>query len=106
MLMGYPVNINQELENPSNHQHEKVFCDITLGKDIGFRWNKQNNSYELVTDLQTWSHSLPPERLLDQITQNYAMQTLTATAKLEGFEEEEVKTNDRGEVELVFTRWT
>ena len=40
MLMGYPVDINQELENPLGHNHAKVFCDITLDKDIGFRWNK------------------------------------------------------------------
>ena len=106
MLMGYPVDINQELENPSNHQHEKVLCDITLGKDIGFRWNNQSKSYELVADLQTWNHSVPPRRLLDKITQEYSIQVLTSTAKSEGYEVEEQNVTTEGAVELTVPRWT
>ena len=103
--MGYPVDINQELENPSDHQHEKVFCDITLGKDIGFRWNKQTQSYELVTDLQTWSREVPPKRFIDKVSQQYAIELLSATAKSEGFEVEKKEINREGAVELTVTRW-
>ena len=63
-------------------------------------------TYELVTDLQTWKHSVPPERLLSKITQQYAIEILTATAKLEGFQVEDKKTNSRQEVELILNKWS
>ena len=106
MLMGYPVDINQELENPLGHNHAKVFCDITLDKDIGFRWNKTTETYELVADLQTWKHPIPPERMLEKITQCYAQELLIMTGKEQGFEVEDQKVNDKNEVELTLTRWT
>ena len=53
MLDGHPVDINRELVNPIGHNHEKLRCEVTIGDDIGFVWNKQNLSYELVTDIQT-----------------------------------------------------
>ena len=65
LTIGLPVDTNQELENPVGHEHAKVMCDITLGTDIGFRLNKQTQTYELVTDIQTWNHSIPPRRLIE-----------------------------------------
>ena len=32
------------------------------GGDLGFRWNPANGAYELVTDLDLWSLTVPPER--------------------------------------------
>ena len=69
LTLGLPVDVNQELENPVGHDHAKVRCDITLGTDIGFRLNRQTKNYELVTDLQTWKHPTPPQRMIEKITQ-------------------------------------
>ena len=105
MLDGYPVDINRELVNPIGHDHERVMCDVTIGDDMGFKWNKQTLSYELVTDIQTWNHSFPVKRFLEKITQLYCIQLLTATAKSQGFEVEEQKVNGNNAVELTVTRW-
>ena len=105
MLDGYPVDINRELVNPIGHDHEKVRCEVTIGDDIGFIWNKQTLSYELVTDIQTWNHSIPVARFIEKITQLYCIQLLTATAKSQGFEVEEQKVNSNNAVELTVTRW-
>ena len=106
MLDGYPVDINRELVNPIGHDHEKVRCEVTIGDDIGFVWNKQTLSYELVTDIQTWNHSIPVARFIEKITQLYCIQLLTATAKSEGFEVESQIVNNNNAVELTVTRWT
>ena len=105
MLDGYPVDINRQLVNPIGHDHEKVRCEVTIGDDIGFIWNKQTLSYELVTDIQTWNHSIPVARFIEKITQLYCIQLLTATAKSQGFEVEEQKVNSNNAVELTVTRW-
>tara|TARA_B100001250_G_scaffold105598_1_gene89094 strand:+ start:607 stop:990 length:384 start_codon:yes stop_codon:yes gene_type:complete len=105
MLDGYPVDINRELVNPIGHDHEKVRCEVTIGDDIGFIWNKQTLSYELVTDIQTWNHSIPVARFIEKITQLYCIQLLTATAKSQGFEIENQKVNSNNAVELTVTRW-
>ena len=106
MLDGHPVDINRELVNPIGHNHEKLRCEVTIGDDIGFVWNKQNLSYELVTDIQTWNHSIPVARFIEKITQLYCIQLLTATAKSEGFEVESQIVNNNNAVELTVTRWT
>lgn len=106
MLDGYPVDINRQLVNPIGHEHERVMCEVTIGDDMGFVWNKQSQCYELITDRQTWSHQIPIERFLEKITQLYCIELLTATAKSEGFEVEEQKVNSNNAVELTVTRWT
>ncbi len=106
MLMGHPVFVDETLENPTDHQHEEVHVEIAVGKDIGFRLNPATETYELVTDLQTWKEPVPVERFLDKLSQQYAIEVIQAAMKEEGFEEVSQTVNDRNEVELVVTRWT
>ena len=105
MTLDLPVDINRYMDNPEGHHHEKIFCEVTVGGDIGFRYNRQTMTYELVTDLQTWNHSVPPARLLDKITQQYAIELLSATAESEGFEIAKKEVTREGAVELTVTRW-
>ncbi len=106
MLMGHPVLVDETLKNPSNHEHEEVNVQIAIGKDIGFRWNKVTESYELVTDLQTWDQPVPVERFLDQVAQQYAIEAISAAARDEGFEVESQELNNTDQsVEMVVTRW-
>jgi len=106
MLMGHPVFIDEKLENPTNHEHEEMTVNIAIGKDIGFRWNEVTQSYELVTDLQTWDQPIPVKRFIDKLSQQYAIEVIAAAAKSEGFEVEsqEVAKDDQS-VEMVVTRW-
>jgi len=103
-LLQYDVQEDQELVNPLEHQHEKVKVDVSIGTDIGFRLNN-NGEYELVADIQTWSQPIPPERLIEKVTQQYARMTLHNTVKEQGFEIEEEWEMDDNSIELTVTRW-
>jgi len=104
-VIGLPVDVSRELENPIGHEHEKVMCDITLGSDIGFRLNPKTETYELVTDIQTWKHSVPPNRMIEKITQEYAMEIVKREVKEKGFEIEKQTRDTENNIELVVTRW-
>ncbi len=77
-----------------------IICD-----DIGFRLNRQTRNYELVTDLQTWKHPTPPQRMIEKITQEYAIELIAREIKKKGFEIEKQKRDVDNNVELVATRW-
>ena len=103
-LLQYNVQEDQELVNPLNHQHEKVKVDVSIGNDIGFRLNN-NGEYELVADIQTWKDPVPPERLVEKVTQQYARMTGHNTVKEMGFQVEEEWEMDDNSIELTVTRW-
>ena len=75
------------------------------GADIGFRWNSNTSSYELVTDLDLWEQNIPVDRFLSKLTQQYALSTVISATAEEGFEIAERKSNVDGSIELVVTRW-
>ena len=75
------------------------------GSDIGFRWNAQTGSYELVTDLDLWQQPVPVERFLAQLNQRYALRSILAATAEEGFQVAEQTNTQDGSIELVVTRW-
>ena len=103
-LLQYDVQEDQELINPINHQHEKVKVDVAIGNDIGFRLNN-NGEYELVADIQTWNQSIPPERLIEKVTQQYARMTVHNQVKEMGFKVDEEWEMDDNSIELTVSRW-
>ena len=103
-LLQYDVQVDQELINPFNHQHEKVKVDVSIGNDIGFRLNG-NGEYELVADIQTWKDPVPPSRCIDKVTHQYARMTVHNTVKELGFQVEEEWEMDDNSIELTVTRW-
>ena len=103
-LLQYDVQEDQELINPIDHQHEKVKVDVAIGTDIGFRLNN-NGEYELVADIQTWNQPIPPERLIEKVTQQYARMTIHNTIKEQGFQVAEEWEMDDNSIEITATRW-
>ena len=103
-LLQYDVQEDQELINPIDHQHEKVKVDVSIGNDIGFRLNN-NGEYELVADIQTWNQPIPPERLIEKVTQQYARMTIHNTIKEQGFQVAEEWEMDDNSIEITATRW-
>ena len=103
-LLQYNVEQDVKLENPLDHQHEKVDVDISIGSDIGFRLNKEG-VYELVADIQTWKDPVPPKRFIEKVTQQYARVTLHNTVKEMGFQVEEEWEMDDNSIELTVSRW-
>ncbi len=107
-LLNYEVKEDQELVvgNVYHAQnHPIVQADVCIAKDVGFRWNEEDKIYELVTDLETWSQPIPPERLIDKVTQQYARMTLHNTIKEEGFEVAQEWEMEDNSIELTVTRW-
>ena len=106
-ILQYDVKEDQELKVTGNHGigHETVEAGLAIGTDVGFRMNPMTGSYELVTDLETWSQPIPVERFMDKVTQQYARMTLHNTAKDMGFEVAEEWEMDDGSIELVVNRW-
>ena len=75
------------------------------GGDFGFKWNPNTSAYELVTDLDLWKQTIPVDRFLSKLTQQYALSTVLSATSEEGFEVAERKNNVDGSIELVVTRW-
>tara|TARA_Y100000741_G_scaffold110107_1_gene82672 strand:- start:271 stop:651 length:381 start_codon:yes stop_codon:yes gene_type:complete len=103
-LLQYDVQENIELVNPIDHQHEKVKVDVSIGNDIGFRLNN-DGVYELVADIQTWKESVPPQRFIEKVTQQYAKATILDTIQDKGFTIEKESTTIENNIEIVATRW-
>ena len=85
--------------------HPNVEVHITAGNDIGFRWNKETEAYELVADLQSWDRNLPVERFLQKLHQHYAFKNIVQSTKEMGYMVEEEHFTSDGAIELVVGRW-
>ena len=104
MIMGHGVFVDEKLENPHDHEHKQWEVDIAVGKDFGFRLNKEG-VYELVADVETWNQDIPIERFLDKVSQQYAVEVISRETKKAGWDEESLEVNDKQEIELVVSRW-
>ena len=106
-LLGYDPLEEQELKVAGSHakDHPTVQAQIAIGTDIGFRWNDVAQSYELVTDLQTWDEPVPVERFLQKLSQQYARWTIHEAVKEDGFQVVEEWEMEDNSIELTVTRW-
>ena len=107
-LMGHDVQVNQQLviNNPSHaEEHPNFLADVAIKNDIGFRWNKNTETYELVAELDTWDLDVPVSRFIDKLTQQYARMTLHGTVKEDGWQLAEEWEVDDNSIELTVTRW-
>ena len=86
--------------------HPNVEVHITAGNDIGFRWNKETEAYELVTDLQSWDRNVPVERFLQKLHQHYAFKNILQSTKEMGYTVEAEHFTSDGAIELVVGRWS
>ena len=108
VILGHDVQENQQLiiNNPSHaEEHPNFLADVAIKNDIGFRWNKNTETYELVAELDTWDLDVPVSRFIDKLTQQYARMTLHGTVKEEGWQVEEEWEMDDNSIELTVTRW-
>ena len=106
-ILGHEVKEDQELVvgGTHGHNHPVVQADICIAKDIGFRWCNNTQTYELVTDIETWSLQTPPKRFIEKVTQQYARMTIHNSIKEMGFEVDEEWEMDDNSIELTVTRW-
>ena len=107
-LMGHDVQENKQLviNNPSHaEEHADFHAEVAIKNDIGFRWNKNTETYELVAELDTWDLDVPVQRFIDKLTQQYARTTLHNTVKEEAFQIAEEWEMTDNSIELTVTRW-
>ena len=105
--LGY--SINQEEKFVKGYRGKSTAVDISINlhsdTEVGFKWDKNSNSYELVTDLDLWKLEIPVERFISKVTQMYAYQTIISKTKEDGYQIVEEKNKNDGSIELVLTKW-
>ena len=107
-LTGHDVEENKALviNNPSHaEEHPAFLADVAIKNDVGFRWNINTETYELVAELDTWDLDVPVSRFFDKLTQQYARMTLHETVKEDGWQLAEEWEMEDNSIELTVTRW-
>ena len=105
--LGYIINQEEKFVKGYNGQFTAVDISMDLPRNtkVGFKWDNNSNSYELVTDLDLWKFDLPVERFISKVTQMYAYQTIISKTKDDGYQIVEQKNKNDGSNELVLTKW-
>ena len=105
--LGYDIDQEKKFVKGYRGQFTAVDISMELSGDtkVGFKWNNNLSSYELVTDLDLWNFDLPVERFISKVTQLYAYHTIITKSKDEGYQIVEQKNENDGSIELVLTKW-
>ena len=90
------------------YNKEEIEVDLAIKQDnyhdIGFKLN--NNLYEMVTDLQFWQQTIPPDVFIERLIKAYTLNSIMLTCREEGFVTETVKEyGDIGVTEIVVSRY-
>ena len=105
--LGY--TLNQEEKFIKGYRGKFTAVDISMNlpnnTKVGFKWDKNSNAYELVTDLDLWKFEIPVERFISKVTQMYAYHTIISKTNEDGYQVVEQKNKNDGSIELVLTKW-
>ena len=105
--LGYIINQEEKFVKGYKGKFTAVDISMNLPGDtqVGFKWDKNSNAYELVTDLDLWKFEIPVERFISKVTQMYAYQTIISKTQEDGYQIVEQKNKNDGSIELVLTKW-
>ena len=105
--LGYTINQEEKFVKGYRGKFTAVDISMNLPGDtkVGFKWDNNSNTYELVTDLDLWKFELPVERFISKVTRMYAYQTIISKTKEDGYQIVEQKNQNDGSIELVLTKW-
>ena len=105
--LGYTLNQEEKFIKGYRGKFTAVDISMNLPNDtkVGFKWDKNSNSYELVTDLDLWKFEIPVERFISKVTQMYAYHTIISKTNEDGYQVVEQKNKKDGSIELVLTKW-
>ena len=67
--LGYSINYEEKFVRGYRGKFTAVDISFDLPKDtkVGFKWDNNSNSYELVTDLDLWRFEIPVERFISKL---------------------------------------
>ena len=75
-LNNLSYSINQEEKFVKGYKGQFTAVDISMNlpgdTKVGFKWDNNSSTYELVTDLDLWKFDIPVERFISKVTQMYA----------------------------------
>ena len=105
--LGYTINQEEKFVKGYGGKFTAVDISMNLPSEtkVGFKWDKNSNAYELVTDLDLWKFEIPVERFISKVTQMYAYNTIISKTKEDGYQILEQKNKNDGSIELVLTKW-
>ena len=105
--LGYIIDQEEKFVKGFRGKFTAVDISMNLPGDtqVGFKWDKNSNAYELVTDLDLWKFEIPVERFISKVTQMYAYQTIISKTQEDGYQIVEQKNKNDGSIELVLTKW-
>ena len=105
--LGFTINQEEKFIKGYRGKFTAVDISINMPGDtkVGFKWDHNSNTYELVTDLDLWKFEIPVERFISKVTQMYAYQTIISKTKEDGYQIVEQKNRNDGSIELVVTKW-
>ena len=105
--LGYIINQEEKFVKGYRGKFTAVDISMNLPGDtkVGFKWDNNSSTYELVTDLDLWKFELPVERFISKVTQMYAYQTIISKTKEDGYQIVEQNNQNDGSIELVLTKW-
>ena len=105
--LGYIINQEEKFVKGYRGKFTAVDISMNLPGDtkVGFKWDNNSSTYELVTDLDLWKFELTVERFISKVTQMYAYQTIISKTKEDGYQIVEQKNQNDGSIELVLTKW-
>ena len=105
--LGYTLNQEEKFIKGYRGKYTAVDISMNLPSDtkVGFKWDKNSNAYELVTDLDLWKFEIPVERFISKVTQMYAYHTIISKTNEDGYQVVEQKNKNDGSIELVLTKW-
>ena len=105
--LGFTINQEEKFVKGYRGKFTAVDISINVPGDtkVGFKWDHNSNTYELVTDLDLWKCEIPVERFISKVTQMYAYQTIISKTKEDGYQIVEQKNKNDGSIELVVTKW-
>jgi len=105
--LGYIINQENKFIKGFRGKFTAVDISMNLPCDtkVGFKWDNNSNSYELVTDFDLWKFDIPVERFISKVTQMYAYNTIISKTKEDGYQIVEQNNKNDGSIELVLTKW-
>ena len=105
--LGYTINQEEKFVKGYGGKFTAVDISMNLPSEtkVGFKWDKNSNAYELVTDLDLWKFEIPVERFISKVTQMYAYHTIISKTNEDGYQIVEQKNKNDGSIELVLTKW-
>ena len=105
--LGFTINQEEKFVKGYRGKFTAVDISINIPGDtkVGFKWDHNSNTYELVTDLDLWKFEIPVERFISKVTQRYAYETIISKTKEDGYQIVEQKNKNDGSIELVLTKW-